>query len=184
MVCPYDAELYGHWWFEEIDWLELALRKIAADGIEVAGSYDYIKSASAKKEIQLPESSWGDGGGHGIWLNKDTNWMWNIIHRCETAMEELVASRFRNKSPLKERILKQLAREKLLLESSDWPFLVTTWQARSYAENRFLTHYNRFLTLADFYRKDGLSKDEQNLLNEITSIDTLFSDIECSYFKK
>ena len=46
-------------------------------------------------------------------------------------------------------VLEQAARELLLLESSDWSFLVTTGQAKEYAIQRFTQHTERFNRLAE-----------------------------------
>jgi 1,4-alpha-glucan branching enzyme len=46
-------------------------------------------------------------------------------------------------------VLNQAARELLLAESSDWPFLVTTGQARDYAVQRFSEHLERFIALIE-----------------------------------
>ena len=99
--------------------------------------------------IHLPEGSWGAGGTHFTWDNNDTHWMWAPIHDAERQMQRL-ANQYRDRrdNDLIRGVLDQAARELLLLESSDWPFLVTTGQARQYAVQRFSQHLERFLTLA------------------------------------
>jgi 1,4-alpha-glucan branching enzyme len=73
------------------------------------------------------------------------------------------------------RALNQLARENLLLQSSDWPFLITTGQAKDYATDRFNEHVERFSFIADMI--DSGSIDEAKLA-EIESIDNCFSEID------
>ena len=73
------------------------------------------------------------------------------------------------------RALNQLARENLLLQSSDWPFLITTWQAKDYATDRFREHVERFETIADMIDSGNI---DDNKLQEIESIDNCFPVID------
>ncbi len=88
-------------------------------------------------------AGWGAGGGHFTWLNDDTEWMWQLIHAAERRMEDLVA-RYPDANGDLRSVLNQAARELLLLQSSDWPFLVTTGQAKEYATERFQEHLARY----------------------------------------
>ncbi len=188
VIAPYDTELYGHWWFEGIDWLRRTLKKILLSGINILSVNDYLNSCKSDLMIELPESSWGDGGGHYVWLNKDTRWMWEIIHKSEKLLEKTISDyedkRIPNNEPLRKKTLDQILREKLLLESSDWPFLVSTWQAREYSEKRFLSHYNRFLTLSDIMYKKSITRADEQILESISANDSLFPDIDYRYFRK
>src|SRR5207244_2808393 len=136
LVAAYDTELFGHWWFEGVDWLAAVLERLASrPAIETCTASGFLASHPPDEVLALPESSWGQAGNHFTWLNADTEWMWPIIHACERRMERIVAQY--PEGPLGNEgmasILSQCARELLLLESSDWPFLVTTGQAREYA---------------------------------------------------
>ena len=142
--AAYDTERFGPWWFEGADWLTHVLRSLStSDVVDLVTASEIIDQHPPVQVLKLPESSWGAGGGHFTWMNDDTAWMWPIIHRCEIAMEGLVAS-FPDSSGDQNRVLNQAARELLLLQSSDWPFLVTTGQAKDYAVKRFNEHVERF----------------------------------------
>ena len=84
-----------------------------------------------------------------------------------------------------ERILKQIARELVLMEGSDWPFLLYTKQAKEYANQRFHHHHQRFNKLIwgakNFNEKNRISLQD---LEEIESIDSCFEDINLDYFRK
>ena len=126
--------------------------------------------------IQIPESSWGQGGHYWVWQNQQVEWMWPIIHGCEHRICDIVSKYEKQPSDkLLLRALNQLARENLLLQSSDWPFLVTTWQARDYAKDRFKEHVARFETIADMIESGHI---DDNKLKEIESIDNCFSEID------
>lgn len=148
IVAMYDTELFGHWWFEGITWLREVLRLLAGSPeVQLTTASDYLETYPPEDVLALPESSWGTGGNHFTWDNPDTHWMWDPIHQVERRMEELVA-RYPEAQGEALDILKQTAREVLLLQASDWPFLVTTGQARAYAIERFQAHLERFEALA------------------------------------
>jgi 1,4-alpha-glucan branching enzyme len=131
--------------------------------------------------VALPESSWGAGGTHFTWDNPDTHWMWEPIHAAERRMEALVAryldfgslSDFRNLG-LRD-ALNQAARELLLLQSSDWPFLVTTGQARAYSIERFQSHVERFNVLADMLEAGAA---DAATVRQYHELDNPFPDID------
>jgi len=208
IVAPYDAELYGHWWGEGINWLsKLFSHIIERNDTDIIASTvsEYINSIGKTPVIDVPESSWGSGGGHYIWFNQETRWMWELIKECEDIMIDTANIHYNRSngqydSPMekmKNRILAQMVREKFLLESSDWEFLVTTAQARQYAQKRFLAHYNRFKKLRElFLRGNGNNKnskgnnhvgrfsdDEIRFIEAVSATDSIFRDkIEPRYF--
>jgi 1,4-alpha-glucan branching enzyme len=129
----------------------------------------------------LPEGSWGAGGGHFTWLNVDTQWMWPLIHGAELRMEQLVEQHPTAHGDLRE-LLNQVARELLLLESSDWPFLITTGQAKEYATERFMEHLDRFTKLADAAQAGQLSDETRAFLRTIEEQDNPFPAIDYRVF--
>jgi 1,4-alpha-glucan branching enzyme len=133
--------------------------------------------------LDLPESSWGEGGGHFVWDNPDTKWMWPIIHDAEARIEALAGRFAAITAPVRE-VADQAAREALLLQSSDWPFLVTTGQARDYAIERFHTHVERFNRLCDVAESDSPSEDGLRLAREYYDLDTIFPDIDLRLFRR
>jgi len=149
IASAYDTELFGHWWFGGIDWIREVLRALAfSDTVELMTASDYLEQHPSQDALALPEGSWGDQGSHFTWDNVDTHWMWGVIHEAETRIERL-AARFPDAQGTQAELLNQATRELLLLESSDWPFLVTTGQAREYSVTRFQDHVERFHWLAN-----------------------------------
>jgi 1,4-alpha-glucan branching enzyme len=182
IVAAYDTELLGHWWFEGIPWIKEVLRRLAAsETAELSTASEFIEKHPPEDVLALEEGSWGQGGTHFTWLNADTEWMWPIIHAAELRMEELVAQHPNASGNLAE-ILNQAARELLLLESSDWPFLITTGQAREYASNRFQEHVSRFERLADIASSGKVDEAARNLCQEFWELDNLFPDIDYRVF--
>ena len=149
----FDTELFGHWWFEGPSFLGHVLDG-AGRGLDAALPSDYLARHPANEVVALPEGSWGDGGGHRVWLNENTRWTWQPIHDAEARFESLarVARERDDADPLLDRLMRQTGRELLLLESSDWQFLITTFSARDYAELRLAQHasdFGRLATLAE-----------------------------------
>lgn len=179
VAASYDTELFGHWWFEGIDWLSKVLRLLAIDPmIELATASEFLTAHPPTETLSLPESSWGAGGAHFVWDNPETAWMWPLIHEVEARMAAL-ARRFSDPTPDEAVVLAQTAREALLTQSSDWQFQVSTGQAREYAIGRFNQHLERFERLAA-----GLEGGSPNrgLAEELYQLDKVFADIDYRVF--
>ncbi|MFQ5824768.1 MAG: glycoside hydrolase family 57 protein [bacterium] len=188
LTAPFDAELFGHWWFEGPAFLKLVLSKMASDPeIELSTCTEVLDKKQPTQVISLPEGSWGEGGHHFIWLNENTSWTWKHIYNDELRMQKLAQALGGKKDGKLQDILKQAARELLLLQSSDWQFLISTWAARDYAELRFQKHDNDFNRLADMaeeYAKSGkLDDGSWKLLEDVKARDKIFPDIELDWFK-
>jgi 1,4-alpha-glucan branching enzyme len=178
ITASYDTELFGHWWFEGVDWLMAVLRGLASrPSIELTTASRIIEAHPPREVLSLPESSWGAGGGHFTWMNDDTAWMWPLIHAAERRMEVLV-TRFPDAEGTRREVLDQAARELLLLQSSDWPFLVTTLQAREYAIERFQEHLARFDQLAALAEGETFSDEDRALLASLHERDNPFPMID------
>jgi 1,4-alpha-glucan branching enzyme len=138
LVTTFDSELFGHWWFEGIDWLGLVLRELSAIATTVAGR---LEAKPPRERIALAEGSWGKNNDHSTWMAPQTQWMWDGIHIAASRVRAIADDPPRD--ALRKRAADQALRELLLLESSDWPFLVTTGQAGDYAAERFRSHAQR-----------------------------------------
>jgi len=179
IASNYDTELFGHWWFEGIDWMREVLRILSqSETVELTTASDFIEQHPPEDVLALPEGSWGMGGGHWTWDNHDTRWMWQPIHQAERRMEKLVARHPAAQGDLAA-VLNQAARELLLMQSSDWPFLVTTGQAREYAIVRFNEHLERFTRLAEIAEA---GQADTSLVAELYERDKLFPNIDYRWF--
>jgi 1,4-alpha-glucan branching enzyme len=179
LMVAFDTELFGHWWFEGIAWIKDVLKKLKQyTAVTPRTASGYLEAFPPTKAMDLPESSWGAGGHFQVWYNHETEWMWPIIHQCERTIEKL-AKEHHNGNPLMKRAIKQAIRETLLLQSSDWPFLVTTGQAKQYAVERFNSHKERWETLIDMIES---GKIDEKKLSEIEDIDNCFQDVDLSAY--
>lgn len=145
IFAPFDAELFGHWWFEGPEFLESVLRKCAAsDDVPLTTPAEYLAKNDTHQIVQPAASSWGDAGHWAVWLDAANAWIYPHLHAAERRLAELA----RTAEP-HDRALRQLARELLLAQASDWAFLMRSGTAREYATQRTRTHLRRFDTLAD-----------------------------------
>jgi len=154
VVCsPFDTELFGHWWFEGPRWLQEVFARLPQARIAPVDCAAYLAAHPPQDTITLLEGSWGEGGDHRVWLNRDTEWTWERVYGAEDEFWTLATQAAGRPAALPQRILAQLARELLLLQASDWQFLITTWAARDYAEARVAEHYAAFTRLAQVLRR-------------------------------
>jgi 1,4-alpha-glucan branching enzyme len=181
VASNYDTELFGHWWFEGVDWLKQVLKILSAsDMAELMTASEFLADTPPESSLNLPEGSWGAAGGHFTWKNVDTDWMWPRIYDCERKMEEL-AARFQDIPGAEVKAaLDQAAREMFLVESSDWPFLVTTGQAREYATQRFTEHIERFDELVHMVENNTVDTSRLAVIQEK---DRLFPDLDYRLFR-
>jgi 1,4-alpha-glucan branching enzyme len=202
VVVPFDAELFGHWWFEGPRFLETFIRKTAFDqrDFQLTTPTNYLAGNPTQQTIEPAESSWGENGYLEVWTDKNNSWIYPHLHSCAQRMTGL-AREYANKplnsgsqnltgltsqlsgepavSELNDRVLKQLARELLLAQSSDWAFLMRTGTAREYATKRTLDHLGRFTRLHDQFT--GGAVDEK-FLADCERRDNLFPEVNWRYY--
>jgi 1,4-alpha-glucan branching enzyme len=187
LCAPFDAELFGHWWFEGVHFLGQVMRNISkSPDIGLTTCSRCLDQQKPTRVISIPEGSWGEGGYHYIWINEWTAWTWKHIYEDEARMSEL-ARKYKDNSDGKLRdILQQAARELMLEVASDWQFLISTWAARDYAEMRIAEHHEAFKKLAAMAEKYGSSQhlddSEWIYLGDIKKQDELFPEIQVEWF--
>jgi len=189
IVAPYDTELFGHWWYEGVLWLSETLKGfLGGSAVAVCSAGEFLNIHPPLETVKLPESSWGRGGKHEVWLNDETAWMWDMIHAAEARIKRLAAlSPGTRDTDLLELLKVQALREFLLLTSSDWPFLVTEKQAEDYGARRFREHAERFDKLMDYAEAildEGDSKVSEDeiigYLSYVRELDDPFPNLQFS----
>lgn len=174
----YDAELFGHWWFEGPEWLDFLLRKIAADTDKTLKTITPSKYVDLEKgnlqNVDPAMSSWGHRGYHEVWLNDSNSWIYKHIHHISEKMIEL-ANIFPSAKGLQKRALNQAAREVLLSQHSDWAFMIRKSDMAAYASKRITEHVERFNFLYHSIKSKNIN---EKLLAEIEEKDKVFSEID------
>jgi len=183
IVSSYDTELFGHWWFEGVDWLMNVFKGFEeSEIVQVSKADVYIKETPKLQKIAIPESSWGLGGQHHVWLNDETAWIWPIIEDLSNKVKTTKQD-FPHAEGFEKDLLNQALRELLLLHASDWPFLISTVQAREYAIERFIEHKERCEKLLEFaYREEPLTEEEKLLVAEMIDSDNPFPELDYTTF--
>ncbi|MDQ6930211.1 MAG: DUF1957 domain-containing protein [Candidatus Eremiobacteraeota bacterium] len=171
LTFTFDAELFGHWWAEGILWLEETLVQVHYEGAAVFEfPSSYLQRHRGRTEFALPASSWGAGGDNRTWANPQTRSYWEAVHGAQNEFTELLG-RADAQSPL----MQQAARELFLLQSSDWPFLISTGTAGEYPVQRFRTHAARFAECSRALRN---RPHDPKVVQEAMRDDALFAVVE------
>ncbi len=180
IVSPYDAELFGHWWFEGVDFLYYLYREIGKKGIvEPITPSEYLKKHPDHQMAAPNPSSWGDKGYYDVWLNGSNDWIYRHLHHMADTMVR-VARRYKSETDfIKTRLLNQLARELLLAQSSDWAFLMTTNTAFEYSQRRTKEHISNFNRLVGMLEEQKVDLD---FLQWLEFKDSLFNWLDFRVF--
>lgn len=197
IVAPFDAELFGHWWFEGPIFLERFIRQVAERRtFDLTTPSEYLAAHPTEQTIQPATSTWGENGYLEVWLNEKNAWIYPHLHAAARKMKE-EAERFSGivGQPLRvadgasgsgtpapqlaDRVLQQLARELLLAQASDWAFLMRTGTACEYATKQTLDHLDRFNRLHHLLRAGN---NDEEFLRECEERDNLFPNLNWRYF--
>ncbi|MFZ5597831.1 MAG: 1,4-alpha-glucan branching protein domain-containing protein [Bacillota bacterium] len=178
VLAPYDAELFGHWWFEGPSWLEDVLRFAGEGGVRTISPGDYLKAYPENQVVNLHMSSWGEGGFSYVWLNKSNDWIYRHQHVAEKKMTEM-ADRERPARGIIRRALNQAGRELLLAQSSDWAFIIKQETTVEYASKRVAGHLGNFSRLAEQITSGSV---DEEFLGSLEYRDNIFPDLDYNVF--
>ena len=146
LLCPYDAELFGHWWYEGPEFLDAVVRGASGLPLTLLNPAEFLRIEPTLQVAAPAASSWGEHGFGHTWLNEKNHWVQPQLHAAQERMTEL-ARRFPEPPPLPARALRQAARELLLAQASDWLFLLHAGTSPQYATARLQEHLGRFARL-------------------------------------
>lgn len=180
VVSPYDAELYGHWWYEGPQFIDFLFRKawFDQDSVYMIHLADYLKGHPTQQVAIPSQSSWGYKGFHEYWLNHTNAWVYPHLHKGAEKMIHLAT--IEPADELQLRALNQAARELLLAQSSDWAFIMRTGTMVPYAIRRTKSHLLRLNKLYD----DILAKQvDSGWLEKVEKIDNIFPNINYRVYR-
>lgn len=182
IVAPFDAELFGHWWYEGIIFLEEFIRLLKDQNIiKLATPSKVIDKLDVVQIVTPAASSWGANGYYEVWLNGKNDWIYPHIHEMVEKMTEMVKKFENEENPLIDRALKQMARELLLAQSSDWAFIIATGTSVDYAVNRVKKHIMRFWDIYDQLSKGTI---DEKKLSYYEWVDDIFDEIDYRVYLK
>jgi 1,4-alpha-glucan branching enzyme len=177
-VSPYDAELFGHWWFEGPDWLDLVLRGLPGAKIAAISPAQYLEAHPVTQVARPSESSWGEKGYHDVWLRGDNDWIVPPLHDAGRRMAGIAGRLGSGAGAGLRRLASQAARELLLAQASDWPFILKNRTTPEYARQRVHEHLDRFDRLARLFASNAGPEEAGDVLVAIESRDNLFPEID------
>jgi len=177
IVCPYDAELYGHWWYEGPYWLYILFKKIHYDkgNFKLITPGEYIDKFPEMQVCSPCISSWGANGYSEVWLNTSNDYAHRHLHVAGDRMVELAHLFPNEKNKLRKMALNQCARELLLAQSSDWLFIITHGTMVDYAKKRIKDHIGRFTKLYEQIKSNNI---DEIFLKDIAKKDCIFKEID------
>ncbi len=189
VVCaPFDAELFGHWWHEGPRFLLAVARRMHADAdVDAMTLGDFLARVPADKAGAMPPGTWGAGGDARVWFNEELRFYWEIAYRAEDRFLGLWHRVDWEHEGPGTQMLKEAARQLLLLQSSDWPFVVHTRGAVDYGMRRILDHAARFDDLCNGV-EDALAGDPPDpvVLQTVERghlVDPAFVDLDLAWWR-
>ena len=183
VVAPFDAELFGHWWFEGPQWLDFVVRKAAFDQnvLELTTLSEYLDRHPVHQKGVPCTSTWGHKGYFEAWLNSKTDWIYPQLYECAHRLLGLSRHYKGGWVPdITRRTLNQCLRELLLAQSSDWPFIINNGTSEGYAVRRVKDHVSRFRYLADSVERGRIN---EQYLSAIEEMDNIFPDADYGRFR-
>jgi 1,4-alpha-glucan branching enzyme len=170
LVAPFDAELFGHWWFEGPAFLAELFQQANEQGVKFARLRDVLNQSSQLQLCDPSPSSWGQGGYHDYWLNDTNAWVIPEWEKAAAAMVTRCSRGVAHEGDLA--LLEQAARELLLAQSSDWSFILRAGTTTGLAKERIERHLGRFWQL--MAALDGHEALPVHWLNNISNDDNIF----------
>jgi 1,4-alpha-glucan branching enzyme len=177
IVAPYDAELFGHWWYEGPEFLEGVCEDVAAHShsIRLVSLSEAQNKYTQQNNFSPAVSSWGEGGFGQVWINDKTDWIYPELHKWYLYIRKQAAKR--SLSKLQKDILNQMTRELLLAQASDWPFMIYHGSSVEYAERQIKNH---LANLEDLAEDLALNKGEK--FSELREVNNIFPWIDYRWF--
>lgn len=188
LCAPFDTELFGHWWFEGPQFVKEVLRELHfSQFVNAATAGEQLSIVRPAEVMAIPESSWGEGGSHHVWMNDETKWTWFLVYQAEKRLSELVAAHPpAAMDAVMRRVATQALREFMLLQASDWQFLITTQSAKDYAQQRFIGHnadFTRLCEILDSYAETGeLSPEQETWIADVEQRDSIFAELQIEWW--
>ncbi|MDK2820738.1 MAG: 1,4-alpha-glucan branching enzyme [Clostridia bacterium] len=183
IVCPYDAELFGHWWFEGPQWLESLFQQAANlphKPFEFITPKEYLEIFPNNQPSTPCMSTWGANGYNEVWLDNSNDWIYRHLHHAAQEMINL-ANKYPSAEGILLRALNQAARELLVAQSSDWAFIMKTGTMVDYAVTRTKQHLSNFWDIKHYIDNNSLN-DNSEKIKDLEDKNNIFSDINYRIF--
>ncbi|MCE1248900.1 MAG: DUF1957 domain-containing protein [Firmicutes bacterium] len=159
VVATYDAELFGHHWYEGPRFLYYLLKKLHFDQnqTELTTGSHYLAEYNYNQELYPTPSSWGDKGTFDKWMYGSVSWMYRHMNDAVAEMINLSSwgkereLHYATSSDPGVRMLSQMARELLLAQNSDAGFNISNGHFIDRMKDMFFVNLNNFWKLANMF---------------------------------
>jgi 1,4-alpha-glucan branching enzyme len=176
-----------------VEFLNFFARKLYYDQgtLELITPAEYLRRHPTNQIATPGGSTWGEEGYLRVWLNDKNEWILPHLQIAQERMSEL-ADQFHKShvhgstkhgskpGDVKSRALRQAARELLLAQSSDWPFILRAGTSPDYARRRVKEHLLRFIALHEQLTSTSI---DSKWLHEIESRDNIFPNADWNYWQ-
>ncbi|MEW5745184.1 MAG: 1,4-alpha-glucan branching protein domain-containing protein [Nitrospirota bacterium] len=200
LFTAFDAELFGHWWFEGVEWLDGVVRTARERALPFRLETPLAlfrrrggdNAPGDSPAVEPAPSSWGEGGYNAVWIGEQNRTIYRHLHRMAERVERLIERARRapavrqqegsvprsgkeRTTALMDRAINQAVREALLAQASDWAFLMERDRAAAYAAGRIAVHRERFDRIFSMICGNGI---DASVLGRIEAADPLFPWLE------
>ncbi len=153
VVAMYDAELFGHHWYEGPEFLYFLFKKLYynQNETELITPSAYLKRYPKNQEMFITPSSWGDKGSFDKWMYGSVSWMYRHSHEAIEEMSAMAAALDAEQDGLGRRIAAQASRELLQAMNSDVPFVISNGHFVDRMKEMFFSSLQRFWILASLF---------------------------------
>lgn len=180
ITVAFDAELFGHWWHEGCGWLERVLERCSRHpGISMTSGRDGVPACNGFDTVTPETSSWGSKGYHETWINPNNDWIIRLVHRATEKIIRIARHHKREKDRRMLRALNVAARELLMLQASDWSFMLSRDIVQTYARSRVENHYTRILEIVRMIETRSI---DQAYLNNVEDEEGEFTETDYRWF--
>ncbi len=182
ITAAYDAELFGHWWYEGPEWLRFVLRNLSLQkrSFRFITPSEYCAENRVIETVTPSASSWGKNGYSAVWLDASNSWVYRHLKKASERMTEM-ARQHQEANGLMEQALNQALRELLIAQASDWPFMMKMGSAAHFAETKFREHISNFFMLStDIYQ----GKIREAAVKSLEKKTGIFRDIDFRTYTK
>ncbi len=178
VISPYDAELYGHWWYEGPIFLEHIFRAMAISNFKSITPSQYLDKYPMNQVVNVSMSSWGANGYYDVWVDGSNDYIYRHLHKAAEKMIEI--SKLEPINDVERRAMNQMARELLMAQTSCWPFIMFTGTMVGYAQKKISDHTNRLFKLYEDIKHHSV---DEEWLKEIESRDNIFKNIDYRIYR-